>query len=100
MATAPLSVEQRLARVERRFDGVIKERDSAFRALEIANRGVLVEIVRAIAPSGEKREEILSKLSRRAGNLARRNLRGSQFITSLIRDLQPRRRVSRPQADA
>ncbi len=93
MATAPLSVEQRLARVERRFDGVIKERDSALRALEIANRGVLVEIVRAIAPSGEKREEILSKLSKRAETLARKNLRGSQFITSLIRELQPRRRV-------
>ncbi len=100
MATAPLSVEQRLMRIEGELGRVTKEADSALRAIEIANRGVLVEIVRAIAPSGEKREEILSKLSKRAETLARKNLRGSQFITSLIRDLQPRRRVRRPQADA
>ena len=100
MATALLTDKQRLAKLQRDLGRVIKETDSASRALEIANRRVLVEIIRTIAPSPEKREEILSKLSKRSANLARQNLRGSQFITSLIRDLQPRRRASRPQADA
>ncbi len=100
MATTPLTDKQRLIRVEKELRSMTRNADSALRALEIANRGILVEIIRAIAPLPEKREEILSKLSKRSETLARRNLRGSQFITSLIQDLQPRRRASRPQAEA
>ncbi len=99
MATAPVSVERRVATLESNLGRAIKEMDTALRALEVGSREVLAEIVRTIAPLRSEREAIVTKLSKKAASMARQNRRGSQFIEGLLRQIQPRRPATRPQAD-